>query len=491
MERHLYRFRAADRLLGTEATECKDAVPGELAKLEIYFAPPEQLNDPLEGYREIYWSGDKIVWMNFIRHYLLVLALRSWQIDDSLRGEPLPKDLPIGRYPSNLQGVLLEAWLEMDELLRADGIFSGYACAFAKDDNKHYKPQLLHHLIGLHDRLLAIVLTVNQARGMTNVRFAEYPFNPLEDRDYHLEAIAKIEKFGCVGRDFNTYRKIALNVSAFEVKISRVLPGGHKVMHQLTPAFASSYLNQIEQLMHPKWYVACFMKECNNSAIWGSYGDNHKGLCLKYRVSGSETTLAMEVNKPKGYGRKGIIFSFENMHFKEVFYDREHTEIDFFRSLGNVRNDALRDFWYIDGQGSLSTASEWFKTDSSDLREQHWSKLDFALTSKLPQWESEKEYRLVLNSNMDISDKENRILKYRFSSLEGLIFGIKTPLEHKLKAIRIIKAHCELEGREEFQFYQAYYDPETKSIQHGLLPVSIHDADIDVGPTGPGASSTV
>ena len=55
--------------------------------------------------------------------------------------------------------------------------------------------------------------------------------------------------------------------------------------------------------------------------------------------------------------------------------------------------------------------------------------------------------------------------------------------------IRIIKAHCEREGREEFQFYQAYYDPETKSIQHGLLPVSIHDADINGGSTEPGDSS--
>lgn len=93
MDRHLYRFRTADRLLGKDATETKEAVPGELEKLEIYFAPPEQLNDPLEGYKEIYWAGDEIVWANFFRHYLLILALRSWEIDDAvMSGVPLPNE---------------------------------------------------------------------------------------------------------------------------------------------------------------------------------------------------------------------------------------------------------------------------------------------------------------------------------------------------------------------------------------------------------------
>ncbi|MBT0622553.1 DUF2971 domain-containing protein [Pseudomonas fluorescens] len=491
MERHLYRFRTADRLLGTDATECKAAVPGELEKLEIYFAPPEQLNDPLEGYREIYWSGDKIVWMNFFRHYLLILALRSWQIDDISRGVPLPKDLPVWQYPSQFEGVFLAAYREMDEILQADAVFHGYANAFAKDENKHYKPQLSHYLRGLHDRFLAIVLTVNDMHYMTDVKHNEPPFSPLADREFHVTTIAEIEKYGSVGRNFGTYRQVALQLSAYEIKTFNILPAPHTDLQELTAAFVPRYLDQIEQLMHPKWYVACFMKECDNSAIWGSYGDNHKGICLKYRVSGQEPELAMEVNIPCGLGHRGIEFSFQNMQFKEVFYDREHSEIDFFRSLGNVPNEALGGFWYNDGHRNLSTASEWYKTDSSDLREKHWSNFDFALTSKLPQWESEKEYRLVLNSGMDITDKKHRILKYRFSSLEGLIFGIKTPLEHKLKSIRIIKAHCELEGREEFQFYQAYYDPETKSIQHGLLPVSIHDADINAGTAEPGASSTV
>lgn len=480
MEQFLYRFRTAERLLGKDATGCQPETIGELEKLEIYFAPPEQLNDPLEGYREIYWSGDRIVWLNLFRHYLLVLAFRSWQVNDALGGSDLPKELPVWLYPAKLEGDYLNAYMEMDKLLRTDEIFQGYAIAFAKNESKHYRPQLLYYLIGLHSRFLSIVLTVNERHGLTNIKQVEAPFDPGVDYEYHLEPIAQIEKHGSIGRDFGTYKKIALNLSAFEIKTANLIPGHGLPLRELIETFSNSYINQIEVLMHPHWYVACFMKECDNSAIWGGYGDNHKGICLKYRVSGEDSNLSLEMNKPGGYGGRGIEFSFQQMHFKEVHYDREHSETDFFSSLGNVPNEALGGFWYNDGYNQLSIVSEWYKTDSNELREKHWGGFYFALTSKLPQWKSEKEYRLVLSSGMDISDKKYRALRYRLSSLDGVIFGIKTPLEHKLKTIRIIKAHCQREGREVFNFYQAYYDPETKSIQHALLPITIHDADMSL-----------
>jgi hypothetical protein len=40
---HLYRFRPLTRVLG-----------GELLNQQIYFAKPENLNDPMEGFRDIF-----------------------------------------------------------------------------------------------------------------------------------------------------------------------------------------------------------------------------------------------------------------------------------------------------------------------------------------------------------------------------------------------------------------------------------------------------
>jgi hypothetical protein len=64
MVRPFYRFRSVDALLGERA---------ELDSQEIYFASPAELNDPMEGFKDLYWQGDEIVWRNLIRHYALCL----------------------------------------------------------------------------------------------------------------------------------------------------------------------------------------------------------------------------------------------------------------------------------------------------------------------------------------------------------------------------------------------------------------------------------
>jgi len=64
MSKPFYRFRSATNLLDGY---------NELEKQTIYFAPPEQLNDPMEGYRDIFWSGDLIAWENLFSHYLFCL----------------------------------------------------------------------------------------------------------------------------------------------------------------------------------------------------------------------------------------------------------------------------------------------------------------------------------------------------------------------------------------------------------------------------------
>ena len=60
----MYRFRKIENLLGKRE---------ELENQEIYFSDIASLNDPMEGFRECFWSGDLIVWKNLLRHYLLCL----------------------------------------------------------------------------------------------------------------------------------------------------------------------------------------------------------------------------------------------------------------------------------------------------------------------------------------------------------------------------------------------------------------------------------
>jgi len=66
---------------------------------------------------------------------------------------------------------------------------------------------------------------------------------------------------------------------------------------------------------------------------------------------------------------------------------------------------------------------------------------------------------------------KTRKLKYRFSDLKGIIFGIDTPEEDKLAIIGVIDERCRKENRKEFEFYQAHYSKHTGKIE--ALPLNL------------------
>jgi hypothetical protein len=91
---YVYRFRSIDALLGERA---------ELAKQEIFFASRKQLNDPVEGYKDLFWKGDVIAWKNFLRHYVLCLMQTILQTLENEEGYLVTSEsLPIRMIPEEL-----------------------------------------------------------------------------------------------------------------------------------------------------------------------------------------------------------------------------------------------------------------------------------------------------------------------------------------------------------------------------------------------------
>ena len=86
-----YRFRSIDSLLGKHQ---------ELEEQTIYFASPEELNDPMEGLRDIVWNGDKIVWTHFFKHYIFCLNRCYLPLNIT----PRPRKLDVDSIP------ILERW---------------------------------------------------------------------------------------------------------------------------------------------------------------------------------------------------------------------------------------------------------------------------------------------------------------------------------------------------------------------------------------------
>ena len=61
-----YRFRSMEKLLGPSFQE--------LGRQTIFFSGPEDLNDPMEGFQDLVWSGDHIVWSNLLKNYVHCLS---------------------------------------------------------------------------------------------------------------------------------------------------------------------------------------------------------------------------------------------------------------------------------------------------------------------------------------------------------------------------------------------------------------------------------
>ena len=100
----MYRFRTVSNLIG----EFK-----ELENQQIYFAHPQQLNDPMEGTQLYYWQGDEIVWRNLLKHYLLCIEHVITLARLSEENEPIKKeDIPVFQWVGDLPTDLYKKRIE-------------------------------------------------------------------------------------------------------------------------------------------------------------------------------------------------------------------------------------------------------------------------------------------------------------------------------------------------------------------------------------------
>jgi hypothetical protein len=64
--------------------------------------------------------------------------------------------------------------------------------------------------------------------------------------------------------------------------------------------FSDEFVQKVEALVYPEWYAACFMEECRDSSVWGSYGQNHEAICLKFKVKEANGTPVLSLYRVNG-----------------------------------------------------------------------------------------------------------------------------------------------------------------------------------------------
>lgn len=465
-----YRFRPTNRLLNGNQ---------ELLKQSIFFAHPESLNDPMEGYRDIYWKGDEIVWKNLFRHYILclertcLLALLCNE-SENLTAKDIPIHISMDDFPTpEAKQYCLEI---IEEFLNNKYILQLIEAILTRTSPIR-RDELAFYLGSAHPLAIELILE----------KYEEIKITPPRPQKEHSPdaTIKKLIKTNLIEiieqsikeNDNNTditehffssqkNLKLQINLLHHYNNQSYKNSANKKLIIQ---EFPETYSSLLEELIYPEWYTACFMSSCENSSVWGHYGDNHKGVCLIFESEQEKENNLIPLTGINGWGSNGpsrgtIRFKFEPINYEEGF-----GEIDFFRSLGRLPRPTINSTWHT-LNGKLSICAEHMTNSEDDWRSLYWQQFYRDIKVKSPDWRYENEYRLILCDMMNShSAVEDRVLTYEFSSLKGIIFGINTSTEDKIEIMRIVDEKCASNIIDDFKFYQAYYSAQHKCIKHTEL----------------------
>lgn len=470
MSKLFYRFRSIESLIGYRH---------ELESQNIYFAHPKELNDPMEGYRDIYWQGDVIVWKNLFKHYLLCLERFCSLLTIVGETQPLSEDeIPV--FLSEADFPTPEYKVLFSEI--ASTFFSNpNLIALIKGTSERSSPirreELFFYLRTVHPIALEAIYKTYNTYGL-----AAYKENGDIKADASLSQILRSNWFEVLEQSLkekNHLNDVSSTIFLAQKHIvaqldiinhyNRENDSDCKNRTLVISEFPEKYISKLEQLIYPEWYVACFMSDFSNSSVWGHYGANHSGVCLIFNADamGDDFSLNLETatggswDKVRGFSPS---HGFISHKFEQVDYIKGFGEIDFFRFLGRLPIPQLNATWYF-GDGEMSICAEDMLSNEDAWRKRYWANFHRDILVKSKDWEYEKEYRLILSSSLNsFSDKKDRLLKYDFNSLTGLIFGIKTSKEDKVKIMKIIESKCKKLDRKDFKFYQARYSPDNKCI---------------------------
>ncbi len=446
----MYRFRKIEDLLGKRE---------ELEKQEIYFSDIASLNDPMEGFREYFWSGDLVVWKNLLKHYLLCLkhvCLLTYLKEELFTPEDIPvfleeEELPTEQYKQMFREIC-------SRFFEIEGI-SDYLEFLASSPRKISHEELYIHLRSMHLLAFDIIAEIYRER------YELQPERSTSYSDHSSRLKQSIDTWRKIGNDEENLRKIRAFPSRSTelelVKGHESIPIAKRNWSAIITDFPNDYLNEVVKLVYPEGYVACFMDDCTNAAVWAHYGDGHKGVCLKFKTTEKNGYPAIDLRCITGWKRSESVYGYQTFSFRKINYSNQFPSIDFFRSMGRLPMPQLSRQWYADQGGNCSQCANWMNDDTIEgWRKEHWDNYDRGFFIKLKDWEYEREQRLLLSSALDTYKMpEAREFTYKFEDLEAIIFGMRTRVEDKVKIKEIIDSKCKENNRNNFDFYQADYSP--------------------------------
>ena len=460
----VYRFRSMDALLGPRA-EHEDQY--------IYLSSPPELNDPMEGYKDVFWRGDPVLWENLLRHYLLALLCSTAQcqlMDDASFEEPriaatlCEDDLPTAAF-RNIYQDCCDRFFASGAMSSVPGRLSALACPLHTHGLK-----LILSL--LHLGAFGCVAASMQRAGLVPAGWGEQPTSAATD-----ELVELIDALGRSSREieqgeleklafaFNQVQEQEAVRCTFGFGSEASTIDTKKKVHLLF-SFPHAYVRAIsDTLIHPEWYVACFSEHCDDASMWANYADQHRGAALIYRVehdAAGRPYLPLSVVTGCTSSRADPTPRFlkgpARALLHPVSYTNKAPEIDFFQCLAMLPRQQIVQRWHSSTAGVRSSLPIEMLDDEAGWRKRLWNSFNTMATTKLRDWSHEREHRIVLPDGLGML-KEDRKAEYNLSHLSGVVFGLRTSMTDRLAMIKVLQRKCEAAGRSDFKFYQMSYHP--------------------------------
>lgn len=459
---NVYRFRPVDCLLDKYS---------ELENQDLYLSAPSELNDPMEGYQDVVWQGDRILWENLLRHYLLAL---HWVVagcllmgPESFKEPDIPAALTEDGLPTD---DFRSVYRAICDRFLANPRFSALPDSLSKMAVPLGIEGLRHLLSLIHLSALSAVVAELRARGL-----APEGWSALATSRAEPESDAALAGFL---NHTSEAGDVTVNDLAFVFNQVRAQQGlsalfrsnadltsiAERKRNYLLYAFPDLYPKGIaDSLIHPDWYATCFSADCTNASMWSAYADQHRGACLMFRVEKHEdgrafipTTGVVGISSsradPKGQPRTGPIRA--TLH--RVNYDAKAPRLNFFEFLGRLPRGKPMKAWYSDRSGAQSPLVKAILEDTAVWRNRLWTSFYEMATTKLGDWAHEDEYRIVVSDILG-TRRDHRKLSYELSHLSGVVFGLRTATRDKLELIRRLHRKVVAVKGPDVKFYQMVY----------------------------------
>jgi hypothetical protein len=419
----MYRLRNLNNILGDHK---------ELEKQTIFLADTDSLNDPLESYIKYYWQGDKIIWDNFFRHYIICLdtTIALYQLAPD-KMEDTKNDIPVHLMFSEQTDVYKEIIQRIFLNFKNDVLMQNLINHLLDNYTKKIYKDNLYDILNLIEPYIQWYIIKERNNNIKE----EILYNIKNKLDKNLQNILK--------------ENCSLEPT---LKCTTVLRQTSMYFNE----FNLKYIQALRKLTSWNIYIACFSEECSNVALWGYYANNHTGVCLKFK------DFIKDNGKLYFKLKNSIDNRFNDYKLDKVIYKPNDREVNFFTNISVLSIGVLTNNWYCDENNNISKYFYQMKGDKGDLdewRKKYWDNIDNCICHKLSDWKNEREYRISLvDSFHEFKDKNSRAFNYDFNDLEAIIFGMRTPIKERIEIINIIRKKCKENNRESFDFYEMKYD---------------------------------